>query len=146
MSIRTSAVKSELTWVLLSPLALLMALISTVESLTVYYIQITLFGAWAACGVVAGLAGMASAPWSGRLKVVLLWVAFAYFFVCAALIVVYTILLLFKLKPDAWIGLPFAAVVLLTGVSFLYFARKRKLLEDQKQKGQRGKMRTSNSG
>ncbi|MBI3607852.1 MAG: hypothetical protein HY207_07790 [Nitrospirae bacterium] len=130
--------KSGLTWVLLSPLALLMALISTVESLTVYYIQIALFGTWAACGVVAGLAGMASAPWSGRLKVVLLWIAFGYFFVCAVLIAVYTVLLIFSLEPGPWrVGLSFAAVVFLTGVPFLYFARRRKLLEDREQKGQR---------
>lgn len=133
-----SAVKSGLTWVLLSPLALLMALISTVESLTVYYVQIALFGTWAACGVVAGLAGMASAPWSGRLKVVLLRIAFGYFFICAVLIAAYMILLAFRLEPAPWsVGLSFAAVVLLTGVPFLYFARRRKLLEDREQKGQR---------
>ncbi|MDO8444665.1 MAG: hypothetical protein Q7T53_00935 [Deltaproteobacteria bacterium] len=113
-----------------------MALISTVESLTVYYIQVALFGAWAACGVVAGLAGMASATWAGRMKLVLLRIAFGYFFVCALLIALYTILLFFSPEPGAGsVGLSLAAVVLLTGVPFLYFARRRKLLEDREQKG-----------
>lgn len=128
--------KSELAWVLLSPLALLMAVISKVESLVIYYIQIALFGTWATCGVVAGIAGMASALWSGRLKAVLLRIAFGYFVICAFLIAAYTILLAFQLEPAPWnIGLTLAAVVLITGVPFLYFARKRKLLEDQKRKG-----------
>ena len=55
----------------------LMALISTVESLTFYYVQVAVFGAWAACGVVAGIARMASVPWAGRLQAILVWIAFA---------------------------------------------------------------------
>ena len=75
MSGQTSTWKSGLPWVLLSPIFLLMALISTVESLTFYYVQVAVVGAWAACGVVAGIARMASVPWAGRLQTVLLWIA-----------------------------------------------------------------------
>jgi hypothetical protein len=92
MSGQTSTWKSGLAWVLLSPLALLMALISTVESLTFFYIQVATFGTWAACGVVAGIARIATVPWAGRLQEILKWVALAYFGVCAVLIVVYLVL------------------------------------------------------
>lgn len=132
MSGQTSIWKSGLAWVLLSPLALLMALISTVESLTVYYIQVAVFGAWAACGVVAGITRMASVSWAGPLQVVLLWIAFAYFCASAVLIAVSSILLLFKPETRAWgFGLSIAVGVFLTGVPFLYFAKKRKVREDR---------------
>ena len=91
MNSQTSTWKSGLAWVLLSPLALLTALISTVESLTVYYVQVAVFGASAACGVVAGIARMASVPWAGRMQVVLRWIAFACFCAWAVLIAVYSI-------------------------------------------------------
>jgi hypothetical protein len=126
MSDRTSALKSGLAWILLSPLALLMALISTVESLTVYYVQVALVGAWAASGIVAGIARIATVSWAGRLQRVLLWIAFAYFCVCAVLIAVYLLLFLFRSEPEPFGLVLFIAVgVFLTSLPFLYFARRR---------------------
>ena len=136
MSGQTSTWKSGLAWVLLSPLVLLTALISTpspaVESLTGYYVQVAVAGAWAACGVVAGIARMASVPWAGRLQGVLRWIAFAFVYAWVVLIAVYSILLFFKLETGAWgLGLSIAVVVILTGVPLLYFARRRKMREDR---------------
>ena len=109
-----------------------MALISTVESLTFYYVQVAVFGAWAACGVVAGIARMASVPWAGRLQAILLWIAGVYFCACAILLAVLSILLFFKPETGAWgLGLYIAVGVLLTGVPFLYFARRRKMCKDR---------------
>jgi hypothetical protein len=135
MSGQTNKWKSGLAWVLLSPLVLLMALIATpppaVESLTDYYVQVAVFGAWAACGVVVGIARMASAPWAVRLQGILLWILGVYFCACAILLAVLSILSFFKPETDAWgLGLLYIAVwVFLTGVPFLYFARRRKMRE-----------------
>jgi hypothetical protein len=133
MSRQTSGWMSGLAWVLLSPLALLMALIATpspaVESLTGYYVDVAVFGAWAACGVVAGIARMASVPWAGRLQAILLWIAGAYY--CASAVLI-AILLLFKPETEAWgFLLSIAVGVFLTGVPFLYFARRRKMCKDR---------------
>lgn len=126
MSKRASAVAFGLTWIVLSPIALLMALISTVESLTVYYVQVALFGAWATCGMVSGIGQIASASWAPRIQTVLSWLAFAYFTVCAVLLVTYSILSLFKANTSAlWFGFPVAMGVFLTGALFLFLARKQ---------------------
>ena len=138
MSGQTSTWKSGLAWVLLSPLVLLTALISTpspaVESLTGYYVQVAVAGAWAACGVVAGIARMASVPWAGRLQDVLRWIAFAFVYAWVVLLAALSISLFFKPETEtgAWgLGLSIAVVVFLTGVPLLYFARKRKMREDR---------------
>ena len=129
MSGQTSKWMSGLAWVLLSPLFFLMALISksTVESLTFHYVQVAVFGAWAACGVVAGIAGMASVPWAGRLQAILFWIACAYFCVPMTLVL---ILVLFH--PEAWgFELFLGLGVLLTGLTLLYIVRRRKMREDR---------------
>lgn len=136
MSGQTSTWKSGLAWVLLSPLVLLTALIATpppaVESLTGYYVQVAVFGAWAACGVVAGIARMASVPWAGRLQVVLRWIAFACVYAWVVILAVLSILLFFEPETGAWgLGLSIAVGVFLTGVPLLYFARRRKMREDR---------------
>lgn len=136
MSGQTSTWKSGLAWVLLSPLVLLTALIATpppaVESLTGYYVQVAVFGAWAACGVVAGIARMASVPWAGRLQVVLRWIACACVYAWAVLLAVLSILLFFEPETGAWgLGLSIAVGVFLTGVPLLFFARRRKMREDR---------------
>ena len=126
MSGQTSKWMSGLSWVLLSPLFFLMALISTVESLTFYYVQVAVFGAWAACGVVAGIARMASVPWAGRLQAILVWIAFALLCVPLTLILILTLF-----EPGAWRFELFLALgVLLTGLALLYIVRRRKMRSD----------------
>jgi len=126
LSGQTSKWMSGLSWVLLSPLFFLMALISTVESLTFYYVQVAVFGAWAACGVVAGIARMASVPWAGRLQAILVWIAFALLCVPLTLILILTLF-----EPGAWRFELFLALgVLLTGLALLYIVRRRKMRSD----------------
>ena len=79
MSNRASSIKSGLAWIVVSPIALLMALISTVESLNVYYVQIFCFGAWSAFGVVSGITRIVGAPWTNRLQSILSWIGFIFF-------------------------------------------------------------------
>ena len=126
LSGQTSKWMSGLSWVLLSPLFFLMALISTVESLTFYYVQVAVFGAWAACGVVAGIARMASVPWAGRLQAILVWIAFALLCVPLTLILILTLF-----EPGAWRFELFLALgVLLTGLTLLYIIRRREMRSD----------------
>lgn len=100
--------------------------------MTGYYVQVAVFGAWAACGVVAGIARMASVPWAGRLQVVLRWIAFACVYAWAVILAVLSILLFFEPEAGAWgLGLSIAVGVFLTGVPLLYFARRRKMREDR---------------
>ena len=87
MSNRFQIVLRGLAWVILSPLAVLMALIAKTESLPWYYAHVMVFGAWSALGVVSGLATMATAPWASQLQRVLRWTAFAYFAAAAAALV-----------------------------------------------------------
>ncbi|HKQ35202.1 MAG TPA: hypothetical protein VJT11_07870 [Nitrospiraceae bacterium] len=118
---------SGLSWVLLSPLFVLMALISKDESLTSYYVHVAAFGVWAACGVVAGIARIASVPWAGRLQAILFWIACAYF--CVPMTFV---LILWLFHPEAWNLESFLALgVLLTGFTLLYIVRRRNMREDR---------------
>jgi len=126
LSGQTSKWMSGLSWVLLSPLFFLMALISTVESLTFYYVQVAVFGVWAACGVVAGIARMASVSWAGRLQAILVWIAFALLCVPLTLILILTLF-----EPGAWRFELFLALgVLLTGLTLLYIIRRREMRSD----------------
>jgi hypothetical protein len=132
MSERTSTVKSGVAWIVLSPIALLMALISTVGSLTVYYVQVALFGIWAVCGVISGIGKIAKARWASRLQIVLSWIAFIYCAVFGVLIAGYALVGTLKQKTGAWvIGIGMAVGVFLTGLPFLYLARRYKRQYDQ---------------
>lgn len=124
MNARRAQVMSGLAWIVLSPLALLMALISTVESLTVYYVQVVLFGAWATSGMLSGIGTIASTSWAARLQKVLLWIAFAYFAGSGVLIAVHVVLVL---DPSRWLlGWLVAAMVFGTALPFLYVVRRRR--------------------
>ncbi len=77
-------------WILLSPLLFLMAVISTVESLSVYYVQLVCFGLISIAGILTGFGYIFSWPWvtiSSRLitRVLVIyfvgsWILMALFF------------------------------------------------------------------
>ena len=66
-------------WLVLSPVAVLMALISTVESPTVYFAQVFIFGLWSVLGMISGLGALLHASWASRVQRSLVLVAVAYF-------------------------------------------------------------------
>ncbi len=66
-------------WLVLSPVAVLMALMSTVESPTVYYAQIFVFGFWSVLGMFSGLGSLLRTHWASRIQKGLVFVAVAYF-------------------------------------------------------------------
>lgn len=127
MTTRANSIKSGLAWIVLSPIALLMALISTVKSDTTYYVQIALFGVWSTCGVVSGIGRLTNATWANRLQIILAWIGFTYFAVCGVLIALYSIVAMFKSSSGDWgLTLLLAVAVCLSSVPFYFLARKRK--------------------
>ena len=136
MNVRRAQAISGLAWILLSPIALLMALISTVESLTVYYVQLALFGLWAVAGMLSGIGTITSASWAVRLQTVLLWIAFTYFAGSGVLIAGYVILALGSDRSS--LGWLIAAMVLGTALPFLYMARRRRRVRKEKAELDRG--------
>ena len=68
-------------WLLLSPVSVLMALISTVESEALYYAQVSVFGVWATLGMASGIGALLRARWAAPLQRGLGLVAVVYFFI-----------------------------------------------------------------
>lgn len=79
MAINRKRLGSGLAWIVFSPLALLMAMMSTVRSDTTYTIQLVAFGCWTVCGIIAGIGRIVGARWAVRLQAILCWIAFAVF-------------------------------------------------------------------
>jgi len=136
MNDRKRAIMSGVFWIVFSPIALLMAMISTVESLTVYYIQVVLMGGWTACGVVAGIGRITGVSWARRLQMVLSLIAFAYFSVCGILMLGYLFVAIFNQKIGEWSTFLVVSVgVIITGVPFFYLARRYSKKNDVRNAG-----------
>jgi hypothetical protein len=119
LAIKWKPLRSGLLWIVFSPLALLMALLSTVKSDITYNVQIALFGTWSACGVISGFGRIAGASWAVRLQIILSWIAFAAFAVPGIVMLFYT------LRSPAGYLFAIAVMVFLTGIPFLVYARRR---------------------
>jgi hypothetical protein len=125
MNNRAISIKSGLAWIVFSPIALLMALISSVESLNVYYVQIVCFGVWSALGVVSGIARIAGAPWTSRLQAILSWIGFIFFSGAGLVMMLYSIVALFERGIEAGaLALLISIMVVLIGLPFFLMARK----------------------
>ena len=99
-----------------------MAAISTVSSDIVYNVQLIVFGAWAACGVISGIGRIVGTSWAVRLQIILCWIAFAAFAVPGVVIIFY----IARGPAGNFVALfAVAAGVLLTGIPFLIYARRR---------------------
>ncbi|CBE68551.1 MAG: hypothetical protein F9K13_03390 [Candidatus Methylomirabilis oxygeniifera] len=75
------------TWICISPLLFVMAAISTVQSLTVYYVQLACFGAVAVMGLLGGIALLLGRPVGRKILSGVSWLGFGYFTLAAAFIV-----------------------------------------------------------
>jgi hypothetical protein len=129
------SVRSGFLWIVFSPLALLMALVSTVKSDVTYHVQIAACGTWSALGVASGVGRIAGGSWAVRLQVTLCWIAFVAFGVPGGVMIVFAALgatgyyplraaVEFTLKDAAFL-LGLGAMVFLTGIPFLIYARHR---------------------
>lgn len=66
-------------WLILSIILFLMASISTVESLSVYYIQLACFATVSVACIVTGIAYALGKPWANILAKYLKWILGIYF-------------------------------------------------------------------
>ena len=79
MTAVASTKAKAVAWLLLSPVSVLMALISTTESEVLYYAQVSVFGLWAILGMLSGIGALLRARWAPLLQRSLGLVAVAYF-------------------------------------------------------------------
>jgi hypothetical protein len=128
MAIKWKSLRSGLLWIVFSPLALLMAVISTAKSDTTYNIQIAVCGTWSAFGVISGIGRIAGAFWAVRIQITLSWIAFLAFAVPGIVMIVYAVR-----NPDSYLLSFVAVMVFSTGAPFLVYAihRQRELREQQ---------------
>lgn len=120
MAIKLKSLRSGLLWTVFSPVALLMALISTVESDITYNVQIAICGTWTAFGVISGVGRIAGASWAVRVQIILCWIAFAAFAVPGVVMIAYVVR-----DRDSYFLFPIPAMVVSTGIPFLIYARRR---------------------
>ena len=66
-------------WICFAPIALAMAMISTVRSSTTYYVQLASFSLVALAGLVCGIGALSDRPWAARGLLVLTWLVGVYF-------------------------------------------------------------------
>jgi hypothetical protein len=125
MNSRWPAVGVGLAWIALSPLALLMALISTVKSQTTYDVQLAAFGAWSVAGVIAGIGTIVSARWARRLKAILSWLALACLGGFGVLLLGYLIALS-RDRAELAFWLTSAAVIIAMGLLFRLLGKRRR--------------------
>jgi hypothetical protein len=129
MNPRPSAIASGVAWIILSPLAFFMAAISTVKSLNVYYVQLLVFGAWTAAGVLSGIGTIASAAWARRLKTTLLCIAGAY---CAGAFAIGAVAMVVVGSVDPVFALITALALTAIAAPFAFLAIRRRRSNEQR--------------
>lgn len=108
-------------WIALAPIVFLMAALSTVESLTIYYVQLAAFSTVALVGFVAGVGALFRHIWAGRSMLVLSWVGGAYFCCSALMLFIWPFLPWTTAKFD-WLMFVLCPAVAATGAPFLLMA------------------------
>ncbi|RYG24588.1 MAG: hypothetical protein EON93_22930 [Burkholderiales bacterium] len=115
-------------WVLFSPLAALMALISTVEPSSFYYVQLTVLCTWSVLGVTAGLASLMGVLWAIRLRLALALVAACYWGFAVVTMVGFAVAYLIDRRAaNALVGWTLTALILLVAVFAIVRLRSRKV-------------------
>lgn len=114
-----------LIWIIISPILWLMAAMSTVESITTYYIQLTCLSIIAFIGFVSGVALLFQIKWAYVVLKYLSWLCFLLFSGAGVLMIVYSVITIFKGNfSTIAIMLPVAFGVVVTGLPFYLMARK----------------------
>ena len=121
----SSASKAKaVAWLVLSPIAVLMALVSTVESQTTYFAQIVTFGTWSGLGMTSAVASLAGAKWAHSLQRALALVAVSYFGIAGVVMVSFlAAALLSGGAANAVLGWSLTALVLILVVVTVFRAR-----------------------
>ena len=112
-------------WIIISPILLLMAAISTVESITTYYIQFVIISIIAIIGFVSGIATLFKYNWAYVALRYLSWISFVYYSGSGLVMFAYSVPLLIKGNfGAAAMVFSISFGVLLTGLPFYYMAIK----------------------
>ncbi len=86
VEVRRKLRNQGVVWICFAPIAVTMALISTVSSGTTYYLQLIGFSAVAVAGLVCGIGALSYRPWAARGIAILSWTVVAYFIGAALLV------------------------------------------------------------
>ena len=79
MNTETKNYRRAATWIVLSPILFLMASISTVESITTYYVQLGCFSFVSLAGVATGLGFIFGWPWANISAKYIKWLVIIFF-------------------------------------------------------------------
>lgn len=79
------------TWICFAPIAVIMAMISTVSSLTTYYLQLVASSLVAVAGLSCGIGALFYRSWAARGLLVLTWIVGIYFVGAALLMLVWSL-------------------------------------------------------
>jgi hypothetical protein len=111
-------------WILLSPILLVMAGISTLESETAYYVQLGCFGAVSAVGLISGVALVANRPWPRPILEALSWLGFTYFAGSGLMVLAVALRSAFETEPRTLAALVAVSFgICATGTPFFLMAR-----------------------
>lgn len=111
-------------WIVLSPILMLMASISTVESLTTYYIQLICFSVIAVIGFVAGVAALLKAGWAPYVLKYLSWLGFVYFSGSGVMILLLSMPKMMENNLESIaLLLSISLAVIATGLPFYFMAK-----------------------
>jgi hypothetical protein len=78
-------------WICFAPIAVIMAMISTVRSPTTYYFQLVAFSLVAVAGLACGIGALFYRPWAARGLLALTWIVGVYFGGAALLALVWSL-------------------------------------------------------
>ena len=123
----TGTKAKAVAWLMLSPVSVLMALISTVESEAFYYAQVSVFGLWTILGMLSGIGTLLRARWAPPLQRSLVLVAVSYFSIAGIGIAAFLFsALLNGGAADPLQGWGLTGLLLLLGSAFIVRARAKR--------------------
>ncbi len=111
-------------WIILGPLGVLQALISTVESVTFYRLQLAVFALTGALSVIAGIGMWFLCRWASRVLRAMSWLTFAYYMGSGLLMVLAILIPHANRTANETVLVLFVSIfVMATGVPFFFLAR-----------------------
>ena len=124
MNYRKNQKKYGWIWIIMSPILWLMAAISTVESITTYYIQLTIFSIVAIIGIACGIAALFQLSWAYIALKYLSWLSFFFFTGSGIVMLAYSIPMIINGNyATIAILFPIALCVIATGLPFYFMAK-----------------------
>ena len=118
--------KIGIVWLLLGPILFFMAAISTVESLTTYYIQLVAFGVVSLSGFISGIGLIFNRSWAVKLCFAASCLGCIYFVGASILMLIYMIPAIINHGIDSLLIIPIALGSGIFGLPFFFMAKQLK--------------------